>query len=127
MKFLFKFTYIFIFGIGLAFHLNLLVPAIAKASTKEEIIIIDVRTSEEYVESHAKDALNIDVRAADFAQQIEKLDKNKTYKLYCRSGNRSGKALDIMKSKGFLHVENLGGLKDAIEKLNSTCEGKKPC
>jgi rhodanese-related sulfurtransferase len=86
-----------------------------------------VRTSEEYSESHVKTALNIDFKSADFETKISKLDRNKIYKLYCRSGNRSGKALEIMKAKGFQQVENLGGLKDAVEKLHVVCEGKSSC
>lgn len=97
----------------------------AKATLSD--IIIDVRTSDEYLDSHVKGALNIDIKAEGFEDQIVKLDKNRLYKLYCRSGNRSGKAIEVMKKKGFLYLENLGGLKDAVEKLHANCEGKNPC
>ena len=59
--------------------------------------------------------------------EIEKLDKSKSYKLYCRSGNRSGQTLKIMKELGFKDVENLGSLSEAVRKLNGTCEGPKSC
>ena len=42
------------------------------------------------------------------------LDKDKTYYLYCRSGNRSGQAARIMKSKGFDNVYNVGGFEDLV-------------
>lgn len=99
----------------------------ASANNAQEFTVIDVRTDDEYSESHVKGALHIDIKSANFEEQILKLDKNKSYKLYCRSGNRSGKALEFMKGKGFQHLENLGGLGDAIQKLHGVCEGKKPC
>jgi phage shock protein E len=93
----------------------------------ENFIVVDVRTLEEFEESHAKGALNIDVLQPDFQSQILKLDKSKVFKVYCRSGNRSGQALRTMKSLGFKNVENLGSLNQAIKKLNSHCEGISPC
>ena len=84
--------------------------------------IIDVRTADEYSNGHVKDSTNIDFLKPDFKEQILKLDKTKTYKLYCRSGNRSGQAMKIMKSLGFKDVENLGSLNQAAKKLNRTCE-----
>ena len=90
-------------------------------------IVIDVRTPEEYSSSHIKNTLNIDFLKPDFKEQIIKLDKTKTYKLYCHSGNRSGKAMDLMKTLGFTNIENLGSLRDASKKLNLTCEGLSGC
>lgn len=89
-----------------------------------DMIILDVRTSEEYQESHVKESMNIDILSSDFKSKIEKLDKSKSYKLYCRSGNRSGQAEKIMKSMGFRNVENLGSLNQAAKRLNRNCEGK---
>lgn len=84
--------------------------------------VIDVRTTGEYSSGHVKDSTNIDFLKPDFKEQILKLDKTKTYKLYCRSGNRSGQAMKLMKSLGFKDVENLGSLSQAAKKLNRTCE-----
>lgn len=79
-------------------------------------IIIDVRSREEYEAGHLQKAdYNFDLLNGDLENQLEKLDKNKTYYLYCRSGNRSGKALTLMKQKGFEHVYNMGGLNDLIK------------
>ena len=88
------------------------------------MIILDVRTQEEYKESHVKDSLNIDVLNSDFKTKVDKLDKNKTYKVYCRSGNRSGQAERLMKAMGFKDVENIGSLGQAAKKLNRSCTGK---
>lgn len=92
------------------------------ADTKN-MIILDVRTPGEYAESHVQDSINIDFLNPDFKMKIEKLEKNKTYKLYCRSGNRSGQAEQLMKNLGFKDVENIGSLDQAAKKLNRKCEG----
>ena len=51
--------------------------------------------------------LNIDWENKTFMDEMEKLDKSKPYGIYCRSGNRSGKALRAMKGMGFKEVYNL--------------------
>ena len=51
--------------------------------------------------------LNIDWENKTFMDEMEKLDKSKAYGIYCRSGNRSGKALRAMKGMGFKEVYNL--------------------
>jgi rhodanese-related sulfurtransferase len=74
--------------------------------------IIDVRTPKEFHASHIVDAHLIDFYAKGFFQKLEQLDKDKTYLLYCRSGNRSGKTLKIMKKMGFKSAYNMqGGMK----------------
>ena len=80
-----------------------------KLIKKENVAIIDVRTEKEYSEGHIPDAQNIDVQKEDFSAQIQSLDKSKTYLLYCRSGKRSAKALNILKEAGFQKVYHLKG------------------
>ena len=78
---------------------------------KPDFVIIDVRTPEEFAEGHIENAINIDYYSDAFRDNINQLDKNKTYLIYCRSGNRSGKALDIMEELDFLEAYNiLGGI-----------------
>lgn len=79
--------------------------------------IIDVRTPEEFAQGHLEGAINIDLNSADFKSQIEALDKNGTYTLYCRSGNRSGQALTIMSEAGFANLSNAGSVQEASEAL----------
>jgi rhodanese-related sulfurtransferase len=93
----------------------------------EGMVVLDVRTAEEFKEVHVKDAILIDVLAADFREKVGKLDRTKPYKVYCRSGNRSGRAVDIMKSMGFTDVENAGSVAQAAKKLSRACEGPKTC
>lgn len=84
--------------------------------------IIDVRTQDEFKQGHLKGSINIDIYDSNFSSQISKLDKNSDYKVYCRSGNRSGQALEIMKKLGFTKVENSGSLENASKKLNVQIE-----
>jgi rhodanese-related sulfurtransferase len=63
--------------------------------------IIDVRTQEEWATGHLEGAVLIGIADADFAQQLDTLDKSADYYIYCRSGNRAGQAIDFMKSAGF--------------------------
>ena len=63
--------------------------------------VIDVRTPEEWAAGHLESAVRIGIADADFAAQLETLDKSADYYIYCRSGNRAGQAIDYMKSAGF--------------------------
>lgn len=68
------------------------------------IVVLDVRTPEEFAAGHLKGAQNIDVRQSDFNIKIDKLDKKATYLVYCRTNHRSGIATDYMVQKGFKTV-----------------------
>ncbi|WP_435299279.1 rhodanese-like domain-containing protein [Timonella sp. A28] len=74
-----------------------------------DTVVIDVRTAEEFAQGHLPGALNIDVNAADFNTAINTLDPTQTYALYCRSGNRSQVAQDLMLKKGFTNTVGLTG------------------
>ena len=74
-----------------------------------DFIALDVRTPAEYEEEHVEGAIIIDFNAGDFREEVDKLDKDKAYLLYCRSGNRSGRALAIMKELGFLEIYHMNG------------------
>jgi rhodanese-related sulfurtransferase len=75
--------------------------------------VIDVRSAGEYAAGHLEGAVNIDVEASDFMDEIMKLDTAGNYVVYCHSGRRAGIAMDQMKSMGFTKVTNVGGLSDA--------------
>lgn len=75
--------------------------------------IIDVRTPDEFASGHVDGAVNIDWEGATFADEVAALDKNGTYLLYCRSGNRAGQAKAAMEQMGFTDITNLGGYQDA--------------
>ncbi len=87
-------------------------------------ILIDNRTPEEFAFEHVEGALNIDLYSTELNAELSKLDKTKTYKVYCRSGNRSGQVMRIMKNMGFSDVENLGGVSAAAETLGLDIVGE---
>ncbi len=76
--------------------------------------IIDVRTEEEFIEGYIPNAINLDIHQGQgFLDEIDKLDKEGSYYLYCRSGARSAQAGTIMKQRGFDKTFNLlGGITD---------------
>lgn len=79
-------------------------------------IIIDVRTQEEYDAGHlAAVDQHHNLLNGDFKAQLKSLDKDKTYYLYCRSGNRSGQAAQLMIQNGFNNVYNIGGYQDLVD------------
>ena len=63
--------------------------------------VIDVRTPEEWAEGHLEGAVRMGIADADFQAQLATLDPSADYYIYCRSGNRAGQAIEIMKSLGF--------------------------
>jgi rhodanese-related sulfurtransferase len=70
------------------------------------VVIIDVRTAGEFNEGHIANAVNIDVESMRFDAEIAALDKDVTYALYCRSGNRSSIAAGKMSDAGFTSILN---------------------
>ncbi len=71
--------------------------------------VIDVRAPEEFAAGHIEGAVNIDVNGPDFDQRISELDTSETYAVYCRSGNRSAVATQLMAQQGFTSVYDLSG------------------
>ena len=78
----------------------------------EDFIILDVRTPQEFSQGYIEGAINIDYYSKTFREELGRLDRKKTYFIYCRSGRRSGRTLKIMEELGFQEVYNLvGGIK----------------
>lgn len=75
----------------------------------EGLIVLDVRTPEEFAEGHLDDATLINYYAAEFTAEINELDRDAPYVLYCRSGNRSRSAMNIMENLGFTNVAEIKG------------------
>ena len=74
-----------------------------------EFVILDVRTAEEYVEGHIENAVNIDFYADAFPNELDVLDRENTYLIYCRTGSRSGSTFKMMRKLGFKDVYNMEG------------------
>jgi len=78
--------------------------------TDDNTIILDVRTPDEWAEGIIENAVMINILdPQSFMTSIEKLDKNKKYYVYCRSGARSGQACQVMNSIGINEANNLSG------------------
>lgn len=76
----------------------------------DNVVILDVRTEEEVADGYIPDAKNIDIyKGQEFIDEIDKLEKDKNYYVYCRSGKRSAQACTIMDQKGFKNTYNLIG------------------
>lgn len=77
------------------------------------VVIIDVRSPEEFMAGHLDGALNYNVEDGTLAEQLVGLDPSANYIVYCRSGRRSAIAADMMRNAGFESVTDLGSLEDA--------------
>ena len=76
-----------------------------------DFVILDVRTEDEFTQGHIENAVNIDFYSETFQDELDSLDKDKIYLVYCQSANRSGNAVKIMAELGFREVYNmLGGI-----------------
>ena len=83
----------------------------------DEPLIVDVRSLEEVKTGIIQDAIHIEWTQID--EEINNIDitKDKPIYLYCRSGNRSGKAAVMLEKIGFTNVINAGGIDQAAKKL----------
>ena len=72
-------------------------------------VILDIRTPQEFTQGRIEGAINLDFYAPNFKESLNALDKSKTYMIYCRSGNRTGKAIGIMKEQNFTEAYNMTG------------------
>lgn len=81
----------------------------AKIIAEGKAMIIDVRTSDEFVEGHIEGARNIDILSDDFEAQLAKLDKTKPTLVHCQAGGRSTRALPIFQKLGFTNLIHLDG------------------
>lgn len=99
-----------------------LAPMSADADSTFDIgpdaIVLDVRTPEEFAVGHLDGAKLLDFNGGDLAAAIPQLDPNANYFVYCRSGNRSGQAIALMKKAGFSNLTNLGSLEQAAEQTS---------
>jgi rhodanese-related sulfurtransferase len=92
--------------------ITLVSPADAEAflaDAPDDVVILDVRTPEEFAEGHIEGAVNIDIYEPTFADDIDALERDVPYVVYCRSGNRSGQATTLMADLGFESVQDVDG------------------
>ena len=84
--------------------------AIKTINNSTNLMLLDVRTAEEYSTGNIPNSINVDVLSPDFKSKIDLLDKNKEYLVYCRSGNRAAIASSIMATNGFIKIYNLNNV-----------------
>jgi rhodanese-related sulfurtransferase len=83
--------------------------AAAVIAAESNAIILDIRTPDEFNDGIIEGAINIDFYEASFADDLDKLDKDAHYVVYCRSDNRSGQAMSTFADLGFAHVTEIDG------------------
>ena len=83
--------------------------AFAEAAGKPGVVVLDVRSPEEFAAGHLPGAVNINVEDSGFADAIAALEKGATYAVYCQSGRRSGIATSQMEQAGFTSLFDLQG------------------
>ena len=72
-----------------------------------KVVVLDVRTPEEFAKGHIAGAKNVDFKAADFAEKVSALDKGKTYLVHCGSGRRSTKSLEVFQAQNISSILHL--------------------
>ena len=79
------------------------------------MVVVDVRTEAEWNTGHLEGALHIEWQ--DILKISSNIQKDEEIYLYCRSGNRSGKATKILQEAGYINAKNAGSIIDASELL----------
>ncbi len=74
-----------------------------------DLVVLDVRTPEEYAAGHLDGAVLVDFYDPGFTDQLSQLDLQVPYLVYCQSGNRSGQTLTMMQELGFASATDVGG------------------
>ena len=72
-----------------------------------DFVILDIRTPGEYQSGHIKNSIMIDFYSKTFAEEVNRLDKGKTYLIHCRSGNRSTRSMGLFKKLKFQKIYHL--------------------
>ena len=83
---------------------------ISKLAADNNAVVLDVRTPEETADGIIPNAIHIDIfKGQGFIDEVQQLDKTKTYFVYCKAGGRSGQACSVMNQLGFKKSYNLLG------------------
>lgn len=101
-----------------SFYLSSSLPFFSAISSREfysfmneedDVVLLDIRTPEEFFSGRIDGALNIDFYSSSFLDEVNALDKNRVYLIYCRTGSRTSQAVKFMESLGFREVYYLDG------------------
>lgn len=83
--------------------------AFSESIARPGTVVLDVRTPAEFAGGHLQGARNIDIESPRFEESVSALPREATYAVYCRTGNRSARALDDMRGLGFGDIYHLAG------------------
>jgi rhodanese-related sulfurtransferase len=81
-----------------------------KLDTQKGIILLDVRTKDEYIKKHIPKSTLIPVNVLEKEVTRKITDKNTEIFVYCQSGSRSAMAVKILAKLGYTNINNLGGI-----------------
>lgn len=96
---------------GQANYENADVKGFAELMNDTNVVVLDVRTADEFKEGHLDGAVNIDYKQGDFVEQaVTRLAKDRTIAVYCRSGRRSAGAAELLAKEGYRVVNMKGGI-----------------
>ncbi len=84
---------------------------------RDDFIIIDLRSTEEYASGHIEDAINLDYSSSDFLEALDELNRERVYLIYSYSDDVSGQVLDVMAGLGFTEVYNMRGGMERWEEI----------
>ncbi len=76
-------------------------------SSGKELVVLDVRTPPEVALGHLESCVHIPLQ--ELNQRLDELDKEKDIVVYCKSGGRSRRAIEVLQNHGFKHLRNLTG------------------
>ena len=99
--------------------------AFAAAIKKSGAVVVDVRTPQEFEQSHIADAININFFDPEFKYKLLELDREKSYYLYCKNETRSYRSMKFMEDNDFKHVAMLKGGYQDWNKAKAEDEVKK--
>jgi rhodanese-related sulfurtransferase len=80
---------------------------IEKHKNDSNFVILDIRTPGEYQSGHLQNSVVIDFYSKSFVDEIGRLNKQKSYLVYCRSGNRSARSMDLFRKLEFKKIYHL--------------------
>ena len=72
-----------------------------------KVLVLDVRTPEEFKEGHIEGAVNINFNGKDFVAQVKKLDPAKPVLVHCQGGGRSGRSLPVLEQLKFPQIYHM--------------------
>ena len=82
---------------------------LGKRSGDPQFVLLDVRTREEFDAERIEGAVIVDYNSPSFRENMAKLDREKSYLVYCRTGHRTSGAVKVMRELGFRNVSVLPG------------------